>query len=247
MTWLGWMWDFQWEAEDNKKQRSERVLSPVGGCLAKWSKHVRIWVSLIRDSWVLWSCWCWVGCYHLGCCCLDGWCSWTLVGIEGLPNEWPLARYQMACGTMVSLFQCVEFCISWVGNANNLRELVAIGRYWCWWHSEGLVHGGCGMVHTSIKMQTGFAMDFLWLSLNFSCTHTTIYLHVYGYKRKVHIWIKVMARNKPLVVWRVLVFLCRLKYPIYWHGETEAISGSTTHMGCKIFYALNKNFLLWPQ
>jgi len=51
----------------------------------------------------------------------------------------------------------------------------------------------------SIKVQSGFAMDFLWLSLDFFPVRgTTIYVHVYGYKRRVHIQIKGMARSKPL-------------------------------------------------
>jgi len=54
---------------------------------------------------------------------------------------------------------------------------------------------------TSIKVHTGFAVDFLWLGLDFFPVRgTTIYVRVYGYIRRVHVRIKGMARNKPLLV-----------------------------------------------
>jgi len=50
---------------------------------------------------------------------------------------------------------------------------------------------------------------------------TTIYIHVYGYKRRVHVRIKGTARKKPLLVWGVLIFLHRLKYPIFKQKSPE--------------------------
>jgi len=69
---------------------------------------------------------------------------------------------------------------------------------------------------TSIKVHTtGFAMDFLWVGLEFSPLPVpTIYVPVYSYERRVHLQIKGMARNKPLLVQRILICLCSLEYPV---------------------------------
>jgi len=67
-------------------------------------------------------------------------------------------------------------------------------------------------------------MDFLWLGLNFFLLYMvppSMYMSMATKEARVHVQIKGMARKKPLLVQRVPIFLCRLKYPIFRQNSPE--------------------------